>query len=206
MNKLLIATSNPAKLREFKEFLSDLPLKLVSLEELGISEKSPETGDSFNENAVMKANFYGNLSQLPTLADDGGFEVDALNGLPGVKSHRWIHQDREDTDEEIITYALEKMKNIPVSQRGAQLRLVLAFRLLNGKIYIAEEKVKGVVADKPYPDRTPGFPFRALLMLPEINKYYEEKELTLSESEKYNHRKRAIGKLKPIIRKFMVES
>ena len=69
MNKLLIATSNPGKLRELKLFLSDLPLELVGLRDLQITDKAPETGATFEENAIMKARFYAQQSRLPALAD-----------------------------------------------------------------------------------------------------------------------------------------
>jgi len=99
-----------------------VPVTLVGLADVGITEAPEETGISFQENAILKAKFYAEKSKLPTLADDGGLEIDALNGEPGVKSHRWIHQDREDTDEELIQYTLDRMKDIVDTNRGAQLR------------------------------------------------------------------------------------
>lgn len=200
MNKLLIATTNPGKLKEIKRFLSDLPLELVGLPDVGITEKVEETGITFDENAVLKAKFYAQKSGLPTLADDGGLEIDALSGEPGVKSHRWIHQDREDTDEELITYTLDRMKDVPDEKRGAQLRLVLALVLPSGEIFTAEEKVRGIIPRKAAAYRHPGFPYRSLLFLPEIKKYYDHEELTESETDRYNHRKKAIDLLKPILK------
>ena len=126
MKKLLIATTNPGKLTEIKRFLVDLPIELVGLKDIGITDVVEETGSTFEENAILKATYYCKKSGLPTLADDGGFEIDALGGEPGVKSHRWIHGDREDTDEELITYTLVKLKGLSRAMRGAQLRLVLA--------------------------------------------------------------------------------
>jgi XTP/dITP diphosphohydrolase len=204
MNKLLIATTNGGKLAEFKDFLKDIPLTLVSLKDLRITQTVAETGTTFAENAILKARHYGALTNLPTLADDGGFEVDALNGEPGVKSHRWIHQDREDTDEELVAYAIKRLSGIPISQRGAQLRLVLAFVLPSGEVSTVEERVRGIVAEKPSPTITAGFPYRALLFLPEINKFYDQHYLTPEENERYNHRKRAVEKLKPVIREKLV--
>src|SRR3989344_3346587 len=125
MTKLLIATTNPGKLAELSRFLADIPMNLVNLKDLDITDTVEETGNTFEENAILKARYYCKKSGLPTLADDGGFEIDAPGGEPGVKSHRWIHGDREDTDEELIAYTFEKMKGI--QKRGAQLRAVLAF-------------------------------------------------------------------------------
>ena len=98
MRRLLIATTNPGKLAEIRHFLGELPITLVSLSDLGIREKANETGNTFKENAVLKAKFYSKLSGLPTIGDDGGLEIDALGGAPGVKSHRWINGDRDDDD------------------------------------------------------------------------------------------------------------
>ncbi len=199
MKKLLIATTNPGKRAEIKRFLADMPIELVSLSDIGITESVVETGSTFEENAILKAKYYMQKSGLPTLADDGGFEIDALGGEPGVKSHRWIHRDREDTDEELIAYTVEKMRGLPREKRGAQLRLVLALVFVNGQQYTVEEKTCGIVAEKPSEHRTSGFPYRSLLFLPEINKYYDHDVLTPEETEMFNHRKRALDRLKPFL-------
>lgn len=199
MNTLLIATSNPGKLAEIRRFLADLPIAIVSLSDLKIPADAPETGKTFTENAIMKAKYYCRKSGLPTLADDGGFEIDALNGDPGVKSHRWIDGGRDSTDEELIDYALLRMKSLPRAQRGAQLHLVLAFVQLNGDIKTAESSIRGIVPENPSKHRTAGFPYRSLLFLPEINKFYDHSIMTEAETEKFNHRGKAIFMLKPYI-------
>ncbi len=201
--KLLIATTNPGKLAEIKRFLGDLPLELVGLKDVSITDVVAETGKTLEENAILKAKYYCQKSGLPTLADDGGFEIDALGGQPGVKSHRWIHGDREDTDDELIAFTLEKLRGLPQAQRRAQLRLVLALVFPDGRQFTVEEKTRGIVAEKPSDHRTPGFPFRSLLFLPEIDKYYDHEVLTPEETERFNHRKRALDRLKPIIIKLL---
>jgi len=200
MKTLLVATTNLGKLGEIKGFLSDLPVTLVGLSDVGITEAPEETGISFQENAILKAKFYAEKSKLPTLADDGGLEIDALNGEPGVKSHRWIHDDREEEDEELITYALDRTKDVADDKRGAQLRLVLALVLPSGEVFTSEEKVRGIIPREASKHRHQGFPYRSLLFLPEINKYYNHDELTATETETYNHRKKALEILKPIIK------
>ena len=201
MNKLLIATSNPAKLEEIRDILSDLPITCVSLSDAGITDVVEETGKTFEENAILKANYYAKKSGLPTLADDGGLEIDALDGEPGIHSHRWIHQDREDEDEELIEYTMEKMRGLPLAERGAQLRLVLALVLPTGETYTSKGIIRGIIAEKPSTYRRKGFPYRSLLFLPQINKFYNHDELTPEENREYNHRKSALEKLKPIIRR-----
>ena len=200
--RLLIATTNPGKLDEIRRFLSDLPIELVSLQDAGITEVVEETGKTFEENAILKAKFYAQKSGLATLADDGGFEIDALGGEPGVKSHRWVHSDRDSTDEELIAHTMARLKDVPEGKRGAQLRLVLALVLPDGKVYTSDASVRGIIPLTPTNKITPGFPYRSLLFLPEINKYYNHDELTSDETDRYNHRKKALDKLKPILQNF----
>ena len=88
-SKLLIATTNSGKLREYRQMLSELPFEMLSLTEAGIDFDVEETGATFAENALLKAKTYASLSGLLTLADDSGLEVDALNGNPGVLSARY---------------------------------------------------------------------------------------------------------------------
>jgi XTP/dITP diphosphohydrolase len=201
MDKLLVATSNPGKLTEIKRFLNELPIEIISLSEAGIKADAPETGNNFTENAVLKAKYYFAKSGMPTLADDGGFEIDALNGEPGVKSHRWVFGDRESTDEELISYTIERMKGLPSARRGAQLHLVLALITSSGEIKTAEALVRGIIPEKPSQLRTPGFPYRSLLFIPEIGKFYDHSVMTEAETEKYNHRRKAIKALIPDIKK-----
>jgi len=193
--KLLIATTNPGKLEEIKRFLSDVPVEFVSLKDVGIIDNVEETGKTFEENAILKAKHYTKESGLMTLADDGGFEIDALGGEPGIKSHRWVHGDRESTDEELIAYTFERMKGL--SNRGAQLRLVLALVKPNGEVVAtAEEKIRGVVPLEPSAVRHEGFPYRSILFLPELGKFYDHMSFTPDETERYNHRKKALEKIK----------
>ncbi len=204
MKKLLIATTNPGKLGELREFLSGIPVELVSLSEAGITDTVEETGKTFEENAILKATYYARKSGLPTLADDGGFEIDALAGEPGVKSHRWVHGDRENTDEELIAYTFARMQGIPEDKRGAQLHLVLALVNSNGSLVsTSEETVRGIVAPRPAAVHQPGFPYRAILFVPEMNKYYDQSVMTKAENEAYNHRKKAVEKIKPAISKLL---
>lgn len=202
MNKLLIATTNQAKFDEISRYLSGLNAKLVNLSWVGITEKAPETGKTFEENAVMKARFYLSKTGLPTLADDGGFEIDALNGEPGVASHRWVHKDREATDEELISHTISKLKHVPEKKRGAQLTVVLVFATPEGELHTSEDAVRGIIPLQPAEHRTPGFPYRSLLFLPELGKFYDHAQLTHEEMARYNHRKRALAKLAPVLMEY----
>lgn len=200
MNTLLVATTNPGKLAELQESLSDLPITLVSLKDVGITAHVEETGKTFKENAIIKATHYAIESGLPTIADDGGLEIDALNGEPGVNSHRWIHKTREDSDEELIQYALLRLKDVPKEQRGAQLHLILAFSTPEGKTVTSEGIIRGIIPFEAASYRREGFPYRSLLYIPELSKFYNHDELTDEENKTYNHRRKAVEELKPIIK------
>src|SRR3990167_9940331 len=144
MSKLLIATTNPAKLKSYQNLLKDYPLELVTLKDLNITEEAEEGGDSFEQTAIEKARFYYKKSGIPTLVDDGGFEIEALNGEPGVKSHRWI--GREMTDEEIVAEVMKRMEG--KSERSAKHSIVLAVATPFG-VFTSHSEVAGVMAEKP---------------------------------------------------------
>lgn len=199
MKKLLIATKNKGKLQEFQTFLGKLPLQLVSLSDIGITEDVEENGKTYEENSHKKALFYAKLSNLPALADDGGIEITALNGEPGIHSRRWLGY--EATDEELINHMLKIAKELPENNREAFFKTVVTFAMPNGKVFSIPGEVKGIIAKEPYLKILKGYPYRSFFYLPEIKKFYHENTLSLSEQEKYNHRFKAIKKLTPILQK-----
>ncbi len=198
MKKILIATTNPGKLAEIKFFLKDLAFEFVSLKDLSIKDNVVENGKNFEENAKIKARFYSEISGLPTIADDGGLEIEYLHGEPGVKSRRWIN-NKEAGDQELVDYTLKKLEGVPKHKRGAKLVVCLALALPSKKIFVSRGEIKGVITEKPFHILTPGFPFRSLLYIPKIGKYYHHENLTKEENLKYNHRGKALRKLKTII-------
>lgn len=205
MKKLLIATTNTGKLQEIKTILNDLFVDLISLKDLGITIQAKEDFSTFKENAIYKAKFYSKLSGLPTIADDGGLEIDFLKGLPGVRSRRWVNGSENISDQEIINYTLLKMQGVPVEKRKARLRTVVAFCIGNN-VFSDEGTVEGIIAFKQHSVVLAGFPYRSLLFLPEIKKYYHNNELTIDEKEKYNHRQKVLKRLRSKIQKYLIES
>lgn len=192
MRKLLIATFNKGKLEDYKSFLKDLPLELLTLQDLGINEDFDEIYEAFEENAKAKAEFYAHLSGLPTLADDSGVEIPFYDMAPGVHTKRWDGVGKN--DEHYQKFILEKIKTIQEDQRQAQLRAVLAL-CIDGKTHLAEGVIKGYLTDKVYTHSdTHGYPWDRVFIIPEINKYYEE--LNPLENFKYNHRRLALEKLR----------
>jgi len=197
MKKLLIATTNLGKLREYKDFLADLQVQLVSLSDVGIIDDIEETGKTYKENSQTKALFYAKKSGMPAISDDGGIEIKALNNEPGIKSRRWIGHDA--TDEDLVKHMMKVSEQLPEDNRKAVFRLVVSMALPNGKVWSKEGKVEGIIAKKPHMKLLHGYPYRSFFYLPELQKYYHESELTKDEMKKYNHRYKAINKLKPII-------
>ena len=199
MKKLLIATTNKGKLKEISEFLTDLPFKLLSLNDIGITEDVEETGKTYEENSRIKALFYAKKSGLPAISDDGGIEIKAIDNEPGIKSRRWLGY--EATDEDLINHMMKVSKELPDNNREATFGLVASLALPNGKVWSKKGKVEGIIAKKPHMKLLHGYPYRSFFYLPEIQKYYHEGELTKGEMRKYNHRYIAVNKLKPIIRR-----
>ncbi len=201
MKKLLIATKNKGKLKEFKNFLSDLPLELVSLTDVGIDIDFEETGKSYAENSENKARFYAKLSGLPALSDDGGIEIGALDGAPGIHSNRWVGEDS--TDEKIIEKMTQVALELPDNNRTAYFKAVVTVAFRDGKLIQEEGVVKGEIPKKPLLKLLKGYPYRSFFYLPEIGKYYHEADLSPEEEKLYNHRYKAIQKLKPELRNLL---
>ena len=197
MTKLLIATTNVGKLKEISGFLSDLPLEIVSLSEIGITDDVEETGKSYKENSQIKALFYAKRSNLPAISDDGGLEIAALDGAPGLHSRRWVGKDS--TEEDIINHMIKVAKELPNDNRKAFFKTVISFALPNGKVWSVTGEIEGIIAGKPYLKLLKGYPYRSFFYLPKLEKYYHENELSEKEQKLYNHRYIAINKLKPII-------
>lgn len=203
MQKLLIATHNKGKVREFKEFLGDLPYKIVSLKHLKIKKDMKEDEKTYLENSQKKALFFAKLTNLPTVADDGGIEIDALNGAPGLKSRRW--QGEKDWEKNILGHMKKLAKELPDDKRGAHFKTVISFALPNGKVWSSKGTIKGIIPKRPFLRLSKGYPYRSFFYLPKIKKYYHEKDLSPSETKLYNHRYRTVQKLKPIIRKYVID-
>src|SRR6267154_4507378 len=125
MTRLLIATTNPAKLAEYQLLLRELPLEPVSLRDLGITDAPEESGATFLDNALIKARFYFERAGIATLADDGGLEIDALGGEPGVRSHRWLPHG-ENSDRALVDEVIRRMQGVEPAQRTARIRAVAA--------------------------------------------------------------------------------
>src|SRR5882724_9435877 len=163
MKKLLIATTNKGKLHELSLFLKDLPLQLVSLRDVGITDEPEENGKDYTENSQIKALFYSKKSGLPAIADDGGLEIMALGGAPGLRSHRWLGPDT--TEEDIVVHMKKLAKTLPDDNRQAFFKTVVTLAFPDGKVKSFPGVVEGIIAKEPSSKYEPGYPYRTFFFV-----------------------------------------
>lgn len=181
--QLLIATHNLGKVREYQQLLRDLPLDLVSLDDLRITHDVDETGTTFHENAWLKARAYCGMGQMLTLSDDSGLEVDALGGEPGVHSARY-GGELCGSDEERVQLLLQNLEGIPWEKRTARFRCVIAICAPDG----LEESVVGSVAGmiQYEPQGTEGFGYDPVFYLPSFRRTLSQ--LSMEDKNRISHR------------------
>jgi XTP/dITP diphosphohydrolase len=183
--RLLVATSNPGKMRELAALFADVPCSLVSLADLPTAIEPPdETGETCADNARLKATAYAMASGLPCLAEDSGFEVEALGGAPGVRSARVPGAD----DAERNAWVYAQLDARGSRESAARFVSVLALASADGTIlHVAEGEVAGVIAAEPRGDH--GFGYDPLLFYPPLGRTFAE--LTQGEKAEVSHRGRA---------------
>lgn len=183
--RLLIATNNRGKVREYQELLDGLDFELCGLAQLGITDDVDEIGETFAENARLKARAYGSVSGLLTLADDSGLEVDALDGAPGVYSARYAGPGARDADR--IRKLLTALEGTPEETRSARFRCVIALAWPDGRLETFEGQCEGVIASEPR--GTNGFGFDPVFYMPEHG--CTMAELPMEVKNRISHRGRA---------------
>jgi XTP/dITP diphosphohydrolase len=182
MPKLLLATNNKGKVREYKHMLKELPFELVSPAEVGISTEVEEIGESLEENAVLKATTLARESRLLTLADDSGLEVDALGGEPGRLSARYAGEGASDEDR--VNYLLKKLEGVPEGKRQARFKCVIAIATPDSEVELCPGECEGVIALEPRGKE--GFGYDPVFYLPDLGKTMAE--LSLEEKNSISHR------------------
>ncbi len=206
LKELLYATNNPGKIKEVSKLLVFNNIKVVSPEGLKINLDVPETGSSLEENATLKVKAFLEVSGgRIVLADDTGLEIDILNGEPGIHVRRWKDRKTRMNDEEIIEYCLKQMKDIPIEQRGAQFRTILALGQPNGRVEIYDGILRGVIQETASSIRVEGFPFESLFFVTDWNMLLgEQHQLRADEKgERLNHREKALQKAIPRIKELL---
>lgn len=188
--RVLVATRNQGKLAELRALLADLPVPLVSIDELGLTNEVQETGSSYEENALRKAQAFSQTSGLLTLADDSGLEVDALDGLPGVRTARFGGASL--TPRQRCSLLLEKIKDVPWEKRTARFVCVVALVGSDGFVQTTQGRCEGLIALEPGGDQ--GFGYDPIFFIPELA--CTMAQLPPHEKHKISHRALAIQALR----------
>lgn len=190
MRKLLIATHNQGKIREYQALLADLPFTVVSLEAVGVTRDVEETGQTFAENAILKATTYAAWTGLWTWADDSGLEIDALDGRPGVYSARYGGPGLSDADR--YRKVLAELAALPSTPWTARFLCVVALAAPDGAVETVDGVVEGVITDQPRGSN--GFGYDPIFYLPAYNATMAE--LPILTKNQISHRAQASVKAK----------
>jgi XTP/dITP diphosphohydrolase len=194
---VIVVTRNKGKIREIREALKGLGLRIYALSDFPDVPEIKEDGKSFTENALKKARFYSKVFGKLTLADDSGLEVDSLRGMPGIYSARYSGErasSRENNQK-----LLKEMEGIPLSKRGAQFKCMMAMVSPSGKETMTEGVCKGRIGMREKGRR--GFGYDPLFILSRYGKTMAE--LSLKEKNRISHRGKALRKIKKMIKAFM---
>ena len=190
-HRLLIATGNPGKIREFRALFDahvESEWELVAPADIGLTDFTVvEDGDTYAENAGRKARSYANAAGLPALADDSGIEVDALDGAPGLYSARYAGEDSDDAANR--AKMLRELVNVPAERRAARFRCVIALAFpYTTNLRLGEGVVEGSIAMDERGDL--GFGYDPLFALPNGQRMAE---LDVAEKNRISHRARALA-------------
>ena len=183
--KVILASKNPHKLTELSAILSQHGFEIALESEYGLDIDVDETGATFEENSLLKAEAVMKASGLPVLADDSGLMVDALDGAPGVYSARYGHKS---SDGERTEFLLENMKDVPDGKRTAKFVCVITCLWPDGRKIVARGECPGVITHEVHGEN--GFGYDPVFYLPELGMTYAE--LPSEQKNAISHRARAL--------------
>lgn len=191
--RLIIASNNKGKIREFKELLDGFGFEVISMSEAGFTDEIVENGDTFEQNAQIKARAVFRAVGEPVIADDSGLEIESLNGAPGVYSARYAGENA--TDKDRCDKVLCEMANVPDGERGARFVCSICLKLSEDEEYCVSGTVSGFIGRESVGNG--GFGYDPIFMLNDT-----ESMATIGEDEKnrISHRAQALEKLVDIIR------
>jgi XTP/dITP diphosphohydrolase len=195
---LLVATNNPGKIVEMRELLAGLPVTIAFPAELGLDMEVEETGDTFEENATIKALAYARAAGLLTLADDSGLEVDALAGAPGVRSARYASPGA--TDVERYRKLLAALEDVPAGERTARFRCAVAIAEPDGTLHTTTGVCEGEIGIEPRGHH--GFGYDPVFIVAGYGgKTMAELDPDLK--NRISHRARALGAALPLLERLL---
>ncbi|MCM3111244.1 XTP/dITP diphosphatase [Lederbergia lenta] len=191
--QIIVATKNAGKAKEFEALFAPHGIKVLSLLDLANSPDIEETGTTFEENAILKAEGIANLSQSVVIADDSGLIIDELDGMPGIFSARYAGEDKD--DDANIDKVLFEMKDVPMEKRTGRFYCALAFAIPRVKT----EVVAGVCEGKILNERQglDGFGYDPIFYVDKEGKSMAE--MLPEEKNKISHRSLALKKLEPLV-------
>jgi XTP/dITP diphosphohydrolase len=195
--EVVIATRNSGKLREIRQILAPLELRILSLQDFPEIPEILEDGQTFAENAVKKATAVARRTGRMAIADDSGLTVNALEGRPGVFSSRYAGENATDADR--YQKLLEEMARVPKGRRGAAFICALAVSSPEGKVEIVEGECRGEIASAPRGAQ--GFGYDPVFFLPELGKTMAEVEPEVK--NRISHRARALERLMQVLPNFL---
>ncbi|MDN7245914.1 XTP/dITP diphosphatase [Planococcus shenhongbingii] len=190
MKKVIIATQNLGKARDFEALLRPFGYEVLTLKDVAQDMDVEETGTTFEENAILKAEAVAEALQIPVIADDSGLEIDALNGEPGVYSARYAGGEKSDNAN--IDKVLEKMAGVPENERTARFRCVLAVAAPNRKTETFSGSCEGEILTERRGEN--GFGYDPIFWVPSEGRAMAE--LKPEEKAAISHRGNALQKLK----------
>ncbi len=190
--QLLIGTSNKGKLSEIKSFLSTSMFDIVTLDDLKINIEDPEeTGTTLEDNAILKARYYGEKTGLLTLADDGGIYIDALDGWPGIKSARSF----EGNDVTKDAAMMEELASVPTEERTAVFRTCLAlYDPQSGQLTTSHGELRGEIHTDKMDAGDIAWGYNKIFYVRDLDKTYAE--MNLAEKNGISHRGKALQRMK----------
>lgn len=189
MKEVIVATKNPGKIQEFKEFFSDFGVRVKSLLDLPQAIEIDETGSTFEANALIKARTIAKIFQVDCIADDSGLEVDYLKGAPGIYSARYAGNHDDEANNEKL---LRELKGVPLKQRTARFVCAIAYVTKDLKETVVRGTVEGVIGFERRGNN--GFGYDPLFYIPQYNKTFAE--MSVDEKQALSHRGNALRQLK----------
>lgn len=189
MKEIIIATKNKGKAKDFEQLLEPMGYKVLTLHDVAPHMDVEETGETFEANAILKAEAIAQELQATVIADDSGLEIDALDGEPGVYSARYSGDERN--DESNIDKVLQKMVQVPNSEKTARFRCVLALASPGKETILFEGTCEGLITDERKGEN--GFGYDPIFYVPALDKTMAE--MQPSEKASVSHRGNAIREL-----------
>ena len=193
---LVIATRNKGKTREIKDLLKGFPVDIKNLDDFGPIPHIEEDGNSFDENAYIKASFAARVLGLPALADDSGLMVEALGGLPGIHSARYAGENA--TDQQRYLKLLDEMMG--KTNRKAAFECVISVAVPTGAALTYEARCEGLIAEAPAGSN--GFGYDPVFFYPPFHKTFAQ--ITREEKNRISHRGKALAELKSEFSKVLI--